>query len=408
MATIERRTTDAGDVRWKMRVFLGRDPATGKRRFVDRTFETQKEAKVEARRLERMKDQGALTSSPSRESVARYVRRWLDDVMRGRIRARTWADYCGVWERYVEKAPTSAPPIAATRLDRLSPEAIQSLYGWLVERGLSPRTVRSLHAVLRQALEYAARTGAIGRNAADLVVLPKQDRREVHAMSSHEACRFLEAARADRHYALWCVLLGGALRPSEALALKWTDVDLDASRIHVQRTLTRRGQTAAWALVEPKTARGRRVVVLPGFAVQSLRESRVRQAKERLQLGREYQDHGFVFTTEFGAPLDLHNLNVRNFRRIMEAAELGTWGEQPPQPARGPRPRRPFVPAYRLYDLRHSAATLLLRAGAHPKVVSERLGHSSIAFTLDVYSASLPDMQEDAAQKLDEMLNRTA
>lgn len=103
-----------------------------------------------------------------------------------------------------------------------------------------------------------------------------------------------------------------------------------------------------------------------------------------------------MFATEFGRPLDSSNLYDRNFRRIMSEAGLGAWvGE-----GRG----RTFQPAFRMYDLRHTAATLLLRAGVHPKVVSERLGHSSVAFTLDVYSASLPDMQEEAAEKLEAML----
>lgn len=146
------------------------------------------------------------------------------------------------------------------------------------------------------------------------------------------------------------------------------------------------------------------MVVLPSFTVAALKAHRAAQAEERLLLGQEYQGHRFVFATEFGAPLALENLHRRSFRRIMAAAELGTWDEYEVVGKRGPRKKRRFVPRYRLYDLRHSAATLLLRAGVHPKAVSERLGHSSVAFTLDVYSASLPDLQEEAAEKLEAML----
>lgn len=150
----------------------------------------------------------------------------------------------------------------------------------------------------------------------------------------------------------------------------------------------------------PKTSRGRRVVALPAFTVRALRAWRAVQAQERLLLGAEYKADGFTFTTELGSPLALPNLHRRNFRRIMTAAGLGEWEEVPA----GRKAKRRFVPAYRLYDLRHTAATLLLRAGVHPKAVSERLGHSSVAFTLDVYSASLPDLQEEAAEKMEAML----
>jgi len=421
MATIQRRVTANGTVRWTARVFVGRDATTGKRRFIVETYGREKDAKVAARKYEGMKDRATLVV-PSKDPVAKYLRCWLRDVMKGRIRARTWADYDGVLRRYVEEPTAGAPPIGAVRMDRLTPDGIQSLYGWLqADKGLSPRTVRSLHAVLHQGLAYATRTGALSRNPADLVVLPRQDRREVLAMSAEQAARFLTAAEADRHHALWCVLLGGGLRPGEALALRWANVDMDAGKIHVQRTLTRRGvkekkseneeasddggpQEPGWKLVEPKTSRARRVVVLPEFAVKALREQRAKQAKERLKLGAEYQAHGFVFSTPFGAPLDMANIADRNFRRVMERAELGTWGPERPKARRGPQGRRRFEPAFRLYDLRHSCATLLLRLGENPKTVSERLGHASVAFTMDVYAASLPDLQEGAAAKLNAML----
>lgn len=162
----------------------------------------------------------------------------------------------------------------------------------------------------------------------------------------------------------------------------------------VQRSLTRLG-VEGWTLTEPKTDRTRRVVPLPGIAAQALRDHRKRQAEERLLLGSEYQDHGFVFATEFGQPLDGANLSSRNFRRIMAAAGLGAW--------EGEGRKRRFRPAFRMYDLRHTCATLLLLAGENPKVVSERLGHASITLTLDTYSHVLPDMQEAAAEKLEAM-----
>ena len=222
-------------------------------------------------------------------------------------------------------------------------------------------------------------------------------------MSSEEAERFLKAAREDRYFALWAVLLTGGLRPSEAIALQWPDVDFEGARIHVQRTLVRRGVEGPYQLLPPKTDRARRVVVLPSFAAQALRAHRVAQAEERLLVGAEYTNDGFVFATEFGRPLDIANLGNRNFAQIMQRAGLGTWMEVEVGKRVKKRGRR-FRPTYRMYDLRHTAATLLLRGGVNPKVTSERLGHSSVAFTMDVYSASLPDLQAEAAEKMEEML----
>lgn len=388
---IKRVETEDG-IRWRLRFYMGRDPDTGKRRYITETYDKKSDAELKAAKLTQQKANGQVRV-PSKEALGKYLDRWLDTVKKNRVRARTFKDYKGVLRRYILEPPDGAPEVGKTRMHHLTPEAIQDLYHHLQEEeGLSSRTIRALHAVLRQGLAYAHRTGAAPRNVADLVVLPKLDRREVRAMSEKEAGRFLEAARADRYYALWCVLLTGGLRPGEALALRWEDVDLETARIHVQRSLTRRG-VEGWKLVQPKTARGRRVVVLPEFTVKALRSHRAAQAEGRLKAGAEYEGHGFVFATDFGAPLDGNNLRSRNFARIMEAAEIGTW--------EGEGKDRTFSPAYRMYDLRHTAATLLLRDGENPKVVSERLGHSSVAFTMDVYAASLPDLQEGAAEKME-------
>jgi integrase len=222
----------------------------------------------------------------------------------------------------------------------------------------------------------------------------RQAKKAMRAMTKHEATAFLEAARKDRYFPYWAVLLTGGLRPGEALGLLWEDVDLEEGKIHIQRSLTRRG-IEGWQLTEPKTDRARRVVPLPDVTTRALRDWRKKQAEEKLKLGAEYEGHGFVFATEFGAPLDGANLSNRNFRTIMAAAELGAW--------EGEGKKRRFRPGHRVYDLRHSCATLLLLAGEHAKVVSERLGHASITLTLDTYSHVLPDMQEQAAEKMEAM-----
>ena len=386
MASVRKVVLADGSTRWRMRVFIGADPKTGKRTIVTGTFSRKKDADAEATRLERQKDLGALTA-PSKEPFSAYLVRWLDTVKEGRIRAGTLHDYRAMVRRYIERPPEGAPPIGSIRLDRLAPAAFEALYAFLwKETGLSPRSLQYLHSILRQALGHAVGTGALVRNPTDAVKPPRQDRaggtpeKKMRAMSREEARRFLEASKGDRYAALWVVLLMGGIRPGEAFGLTWKDVDLDTGKLHIRRALTRRG-VDGWKLVEPKTARARRVVVLPEVATSALRAHRKRQAEERLLLGPEYHDHGFVFATMLGSPLDPANL-YRTFRGLLQAAELDD---------------------FRVYDLRHTCATLLLLAGENPKVVSERLGHASVTLTLDTYSHVLPAMQEESARKLEAM-----
>lgn len=421
-------SADGKSVRWKMKVFVGRvpelDPETGepkvdaktgkpkiKRKYIIETFDRKKDAEAEARRLEGTKDKGALTA-PSKEPLAKYLQTWLDDVKEGRIRTRTLYDYRGIVDRYIKDPPEGMPAIGMIRLHRLTPAAFQNLYAYMwKDLELSPRTIRYLHTILRQALGHAVLTGALARNPTDAVKPPTQERpkdaepegqeKAVRAMLEEEAGRFKEAAREDRYYALWVLLLTGGLRPGEALALGWPDVNLEEGRVHVRRSITRRG-VEGWKFVEPKTKKARRVVVLPSVAVQALKEWRTAQAKEKLLLGAEYEDNGLVFATEFGKALDPGNLSSRNFRRIMAAAKLGEW-ETVSVGGRVKKETRRFRPAFRVYDLRHTCATLLLKGGVNAKIVQERLGHASITLTLDTYSHVLPDMQEGAADALEAM-----
>lgn len=241
MATIEKRETQDGTVRWSMRVFVGRDD-NGKRRFVHATYDRKGDAEKEARRLERMRDHGALVE-PSKLTLNEYLKHWLK-VKEGEVRARTAYNYRHLANRYVIKAPAGAPAIGSIRLDRLRPEAFETLYAWMRETlGLSPRTIQHLHVMLHGALDDAARKGTLARNPTDYAKRPKraktsddelEERAAMRAMDQQQADRFLDAARPDRYYALWCVLLTGGLRPEEVLGLKWPDVNLDEGKLHIQ------------------------------------------------------------------------------------------------------------------------------------------------------------------------------
>ncbi|MCX6027020.1 MAG: site-specific integrase [Chloroflexi bacterium] len=427
MATINKRvwnaTTETGkqckQVRWDAQVYLGRD-ATGRVRFVTKTFQRSGDAEQWARDQEVQRVQGGL-GPPTRDTFATYLRHWLD-VKAGEIRPRTLSDYRDVLFRWIlsrapndpvrrPEPPKDSPQLGTVRMDKLNAKGLEVLYNWMAAHGKSAGTIRSLHKILSQALKAAARKGSIPRNWAEVADVPKAQERgadaergpSIRALTKEQAVAFLAAARADRYSALWHVLLLGGLRPGEAFGLKWSDVEFEERRIHVVRSLSRVKGIKGWQLTLPKTKNGRRSVPLPPVAMWELRGWKKKQAEERLALGPEWQDHGFVFTTHCGAPLEGSNVHGSSFRWIMAKAGLGEWGPEPAKPRSGPTKRRPFKPAFRVYDLRHSCATLLLLAGESVKVVSERLGHASVVLTLDTYSHVLPTMQEQAAARLEQM-----
>ena len=176
------------------------------------------------------------------------------------------------------------------------------------------------------------------------------------------------------------------MRSEKYLSLQWKDIDFDKCTATVQRALVWR-KGGGFMFCEPKTAKSRRTVPLPKSILPKLKEHRRRQLEHRLKLGAAYEKHDLVFASEVGTPLNYRNLTLRHFEKILERAGMKGAG---------------FV----LYSLRHSCATLLLSAGENPKIVAERLGHTSVKMTLDTYSHVLSDMQQTATDKLETMLYR--
>jgi integrase len=365
-----------GDRIWLLRVYVGR-AADGKRNYLNKTVRgTKKEADQELRRLLTRRDTGQLQASP-KETVSEYLDSWLKTTVKPSVRSRTYQDYSDTLKRYVR------PHLGDVQLARVTPVEIRAMLVKLRALGLSARTVRKAHEVIRNALEQAVSDRLIPENPARgrLVrkALPQKERKERQTVPVEAVSAFLAAAGEDRLFAYWCVLLFGGLRPSEALALLWEDVQADT--VNVQRILVDRPGLAL-TFAPPKSQKSRRAVVLPTVTVRALREHRRQQIEERLSAGDVWQDHGLVFCNAIGQPLR-QDQTRSSFKRLLKAAQL---------------------PPMRIYDLRHSNATLLLGAGEDLKVVSERLGHSTIALTADVYSHVSRGMQERAASKLDALV----
>lgn len=247
-------------------------------------------------------------------------------------------------------------------------------------RALSALTVLHHHRVLRNALQQALRWRLIPANPADLVQPPRAVRTPVKVLSEIQAVTLLKALEGSWPYVPSCIALHGGLRRGEILALRWSeDVDFEKSLLRVRRSIEQIGRELTFK--STKSGKGR-VVTMPHVLVKVLRSHKARQAAERLRLGALYQDNDLVCAGPDGSPVVPHKLSDA-FRAAAARVD---------------------VPKVTFHGLRHTHATILLRAGVHPKVVSERLGHSTVGITLDVYSHVLPDMQAEAAQAIDRAL----
>jgi integrase len=355
-----------------VRVFLGRDPTTGKILYHNKTIHgPMKDAQQYAREFQVKVDKGEYVA-PSALTLNEYLDQWLKHKEQGKIAANTHEHYTENLNRYIR------PSLGGFRLCELHPLDIQNVYNELHTR-LSARTVRYAHSVLSSALKQAVRWRMLSSNPAAFVDLPKKERKEMQAITSVDAPRFLEAAKADRYFALFALVLETGLRPSECFALRRSDINFERGDVIVQRKLIWK-RDGTYYIGEPKTARSRRNVPLSPQLLDILKHHLSRQAEERLKAGPAYDDKSFLFASKLGLPLREHNVIVRHFKPILERAKL---------PA-----------SIRLYDLRHSCATVLLETGTHPKVVADRLGHSSVMLTLDTYSHVTPTLQQNASLKI--------
>ncbi len=367
-----------GDRTWLIRIFIGRDPKTGKRTYHNQTVHgTKKEAQQVLNSLLRDHDMGSLVA-PQRRTLNEYLDEWFQSAVKTKVRPQTYAHYRATIDRYVR------PALGPRKLATIKPLDLQKLYSAMQEQGLTPRTIRYTHAILSSALKQAVRWQMLSQNPADKVSVPKQQRREMYALSPEEAKRFLSAAESSRWFTLFQFALVTGMRPEEYFGLRWEDIDWQNGRVQVKKVLVRVAKGGGWRWDEPKTQNSGRSIPIPQTLIASLKTLKVEQAKQRLSLGERWKDHGLVFTAENGEPIHHSNFRIRHFKPLVKKAGL-------PEDLR-------------LYDLRHTCATLLLVAGENPKVVSERLGHASITLTLDTYSHVLPTLQQQATSKLESLL----
>jgi integrase len=353
-------------------------PQDGKRKQRWHSFKgTKRQAQIECARLLTELKAGT-TIEPSRMTVAAFLERWIEH-MRGQVSPRSH-------ERYAEIARKNlAPLLGALTLTKVQPAHISTAYAKALASGrrdgnggLSARTVTHMHRVLREALQQALRWQLLARNPADAVKPPKVERKQMKVLDTDATAGLIEAARGSPLFVAIMLGVRCGLRRGEVVALRWRNVDLERGQISVVASAEQTEQGVREK--EPKNGKGR-TIVLSSTEIEELRSHRVRQAQALLALGVRLTDDHHVVAREDGQALQPRSL-THAFVKFVR--------------------RHGFQ--IRLHDLRHSHATHMLAAGIHPKIAQERLGHSSVGITLDLYSHVLPGMQAEAVSRVDAVL----
>ncbi|MBZ9713802.1 tyrosine-type recombinase/integrase [Deinococcus multiflagellatus] len=353
-----RKSNGEGSIRqrpdgtWELRATL--EDATGVKRRVSIYGATRKE--VMAKRDAMKTDEAAgVLAAPNRHTVETYLNAWLDHAQQ-ELKPTSHQSYKYLVDQHL------VPRLGQIQLQKLAPLHVEGLITSMLRDGLSARTASYARAVLRRALQQALRWGLVGRNVAQNVAPPRKTQTEMQAWTPEQASKFLATAQADDLYALFYLALMTGLRRGELLGLRWQDVDEAEGKLHIRQNLVIVNHRPQF--IDPKTSRSRRSVHVAGETMAVLRDQRARVAAMKEKAGARWQEFDLVFPSSVGTPLGTYTLN-RTWRGLTEQAKL---------------------PRIRFHDLRHTYASLALAQKISPKVVSERLGHANVAFTLQTYA----------------------
>ena len=369
-----------GKSSWRLIFDLDRDQ-TGKRKQKTITFRgSRRDAEAEINRiLAEIKNGGFV--DPVNLTIDEYSRQWLAHVAT-KTSTKTH-------ERYEEIVQLGIiPHLGSMKLRNLRPMHIQNLYSMALKSGrkggtggLSGRTVLHYHRILKQALAQAVKWQLLASNPADAVEPPKPEEREMVVLDDDQMALLIDSTKGSYLYIPTLLALSTGMRRGEVLALRWSVVDLDRDTVSVIQTLEKTRKNGL-QFKPPKTKKSRRNITLPNWTVSELRKHRVEQAEMRLRLGVGRDDNVLICCRFDGVPINPNTL-TSGFASLVKSIE---------------------IPRVSFHGLRHSHATQLFKEGVHPKIVQERLGHSTIAVTLDLYSHVLPGMQENAAMMVDRAL----
>ncbi|WP_412033039.1 tyrosine-type recombinase/integrase [Nitratireductor aquimarinus] len=349
---------------------------TGKRRRKWHSFSgSKRQAQEECARLVTALKAGNYIE-PTKQTVAEFLDEWLTFI-KPSVSHKTHERYTEILRKGV------APLLGDVTLAKLKTDRIDAAFSKALSEGrrdgqggLSPRTVHHMRRVLIKALNQAVVWDRLVKNPAHASTPPKVERKPMLAYDAKQTAELLEAMRPTRMFAPVLLAVMCGLRRGEIAALRWRNVDLESRIISIVESAEQTVEGVRYK--EPKSGNTRTVALSVGVAEQ-LKAHRARQAEELLRLGLRPNASSFVVSQVDGRPLQPRSI-THEWVRLIEKTSL---------------------PRIRFHDLRHTHASQMLAAGVHPKVASERLGHSTIGITLDLYSHVMPGMQADAAEQVD-------
>lgn len=346
--------------------------------------DTRKEVQEKMKVALREQQQGTLVTA-RQQTLKQYLEDWLENTHKQNIRPRSFERYEEIVRLHI------VPAIGNVPLQKLTPQRLQKLYSDKLKEGYSSVTVIAIHNLLHKALDYAVRWELVAQNVCNKVSPPRRVRPEMKSLTPEQVQQLLDAARGHPQEALFILALSTGMRRGELLGLKWQDINFAEGTLQIRRVLSRvptkmvKELGQSYIEAEPKTEKSRRGIALTDLALEALKDHRKRQSEMKEKAGDAWEEHDYVFCNPIGQHLHPGHDALEQLKVLLKKAGL---------------------PDIRFHDLRHSAATMLLSMGIHPKVVQELLGHSQISMTMDIYSHVLPTMQREAISKLNTVLKK--
>ncbi|MBV7509494.1 site-specific integrase [Bacillus sp. sid0103] len=364
---------------WRVVYDAPRDPLTGERKQKKKRFKTKKEAEKFLNEQLSAIDKGTY-HEPKDITFSEYLDYWIENHGKPNTAQRTLENYQYMISQHIK------PGLGHINISLLQPAHLQEYYvqklnnGKIDGTGLSATSVKHQHRLIFKALKDAVRWQFLIRNIAEAVTPPKTKKVEMRTWDNEQVKVFLEAAKGTPYYPVYLTTIYTGMRRGEVLGLRWQDVDFDNLVIYIRQSL-QEVKKVGLTFKEPKSGKSRSITITPNLA-KELKKLYKQQLEDKLFLGLLYEDLDLVFAQKNGKPIQPTEMH-RNYRKVVELSGL------------------PYI---RFHDIRHTHATLMLQQGVHPKVVSERLGHSTIGITMDTYTHVLPNMQKEAAHQFEQLI----
>ncbi|SFX78233.1 Site-specific recombinase XerD [Thermoactinomyces sp. DSM 45891] len=357
-------------VKWSFTIDLGKDPQGKRKQKSVSGFKTKKEAQKACAELIAQIENGGY-KEPSKITLGEFITEYMENHVKHEVRPSTFQNQLGTTNQNI------IPNLGSLQLQHMTPLIVQEFYTKMLNQGYKASYIRVVHAILSKALKRAFEWDMIPKNISSVLKPPRIPSRSIHVWDMETVNQFLSFTKDRELYIIYVLATYTGMRKGEILGLRWDDCDLKNGRVNVNQTLSLVNNKLVFQ--DPKTKGSKRTIPLPEFALHCLKKHKLQQNQQKLQLGSAYQDHDLVISSNNGEPLPPYIVNY-DFKKMLQKASL---------------------PKIRFHDLRHSHATILLKIGENPKVVSERLGHTTIGMTLDTYSHVLPDMQKSLADNFD-------